>query len=278
MNRPRIPLGLESARAALNHEACTRLGRLFADARAQRGIDVRNAAARLLLSPRQVVGLETADGDAFYSAELYQVAARKYDALLGLASPLVDEILVPPVLDTQAPVTPVAVTRRSPVRLAAAASLAAAVTLAVGGWLVLRGIPVTDAPVAKDAAPAVVAPADMPTLQNLVSTQLSPAPVAVRLSAPEEPSPVRSGDGEFGYVRVPETTWVFVRYADNSTVERVISPADRFVLRAQPVYLAVGRAPGAEVVLVGEPIDTGRFVVDGQLRIGSAFLSAAARQ
>ena len=182
MNRPRIPLGLESARAALNHEACTRLGRLFADARAQRGLDVRDAAARLLLSPRQVVGLETADGDAFYSAELYLVAARKYDALLGLASPLVDEILVPPVLDTQAPVAPVAVARRPPVRLAAAASLAAAVTLAVGGWVVLRGIPVTDDPVANDAAPAVVAPADMPTLQDLVSTQLPPAPVAVRLA------------------------------------------------------------------------------------------------
>src|SRR5690606_39215788 len=137
-----------------------------------------------LLSPRQVVGLETADGDAFYSAELYLVAARKYDALLGLASPLVDDVLVPPVLDTQTPAAPVAVARRPSVRLAAAASLAAAVTLAVGGWLVLQGIRVTDGPVAEDAGSAVIASDCRPTLQDLVSTQLPPAPVAVRLSAP----------------------------------------------------------------------------------------------
>ena len=106
------------------------------------------------------------------------------------------------------------------------------------------------------------------------------APVQLLLKAPDVASATtaRAVSGNWvGYVRVPRATWVFVRYQDNSVVERVISPGDTFVLRDTPIYLAVGAAAGAEVVIDGERIDTNRFDVNGQLRIGSAFLSASAR-
>jgi hypothetical protein len=82
-------------------------------------------------------------------------------------------------------------------------------------------------------------------------------------------------DERYGHVQVQRATWVFVRYRDNSTVERVLAPGQRFVLQGMPIYIAAGAASGAEVVLDGEAIDVDRFDVDGQLRIGSAFLSAA---
>ncbi len=287
MNRPRIALGLESSRASLNADACAALGRALLEARQSQALDVRGIASRLLLSTAQVNGLERADSDAFYSAQLYLVAARKYDALLGLSSPLVDQLLVR-AADTSQPETQKASSpaasheSRRLLRPLAAAAMVAMVSLAVGGWLVLEGWPVSVSTDADRDAAVFDRQSPAPTMDHLVADHHPFAPMEVRLSAPAAvPAPSaaasRAAAGSIGHIRVPHSTWVFVRYVDNSVVERVIGPADTFVLRDVPVYVAVGAASGAEVVLEGHRIDTTRFNVNGQLRIGSAFLSAAAR-
>jgi transcriptional regulator with XRE-family HTH domain len=286
MKRPRIALGLESSRASLNVDACRALGRALAAAREARKLDVREVAARLLLSPVQVHGLERAESEAFYSSELYLVAARKYDALVGLSSPLLDELIVRAPESNRAassvtPSEPRSQTHRRLLRPLVAATMAGTVTVAVGAWLVFAGWPFSSLPSGQDAATSVAGnDTSLPTLEHLVTRHRPTAPVQLLLKAPEAPSATtaRAASGNAaGYVRVPRTTWVFVRYQDNSVVERVISPGDTFALRETPVYLAAGVASGADVVIDGERIDTDRFDVNGQLRIGSAFLSAAAR-
>jgi hypothetical protein len=147
------------------------------------------------------------------------------------------------------------------------------VLLLGGGWLVLRTM-------ARDSGVTPANPS-VPTLQHLVMRELPAAPSRVTLVAPEyRAASARAAvpGEEYGHISVARTTWVFVRYQDNSTVERVLSPGDRLVLRSVPVYLAAGEAPGAEIVIVGHPIDATQFNVNGQLRIGSAFLSAALRR
>ncbi len=274
MNRPRLSLGLESSRPTLDEAVCARIGRELTAERASRQWTIGEVAERLLLSPRQVQGMEGADRDAFYSAEFYVTALRKYHALLGLSSSLIDQVLVPAGLpDASLPPPKPASTihvGRAPV-FAGVAVLAVVVT---GGWLVSLGL--GDDRAGGDSPPPSL------TLQHLVSHQLPMAMSRVSLEAPR-PSAESAfrddarGDG-FGHIRVARTTWVFVRYQDNSTVERILSPGSRFVLRGVPIYLAAGDAPGAEIVIAGQSIDPEQFNVNGELRIGSAFLSAALRR
>lgn len=288
MNRPRIPLGLESSRATLNVHVCEQLGRELRSGRERADLGVREVAARLLLSPCQLSGLEVADADAFYSAELYLVAARKYAALVGAGSTLLDDVLVRPDADVESSTPDAgalasALPRMRHAGLVVAAIAAMAVSATVGWYVVSRGWPVFD-----PSGEAAVASAP-PSLVHLVSTSLPMPAASVHLSAPTKSSsvaptqtaPVIAGsdvsEERYGYVRVQRGTWVFVRYRDNSTVERGLGPGQRLVLQGMPIYIAAGAASGAEVVLDGESVDVERFDVDGQLRIGSAFLSAALR-
>jgi hypothetical protein len=274
MNRPRLSLGLESSRPTLDEAVCVRIGQELAAERSLRHRTIREVAERLLLSPRQVQGLEIADHDAFYSAEFYVTALRKYHALFGLSPDLIDQVLVPAdPLPTVAPSPkpPAALPARRAMVSAAAAVLAA---VGIGGWLVSLGVADNEAGVDSPSSPL--------TLQHLVSHQLPVSMSRVSLAAPgplagPEFRAEATGEG-FGHIRVARTTWVFVRYQDNSTVERIVSPGQRFVLSGVPVYLAAGDAPGAEIVIAGQAVDPERFNVNGQLRIGSAFLSAALRR
>ena len=275
MNRPRLPLGLEASRASLNSAVCEQLGQELATGRAARQLEVRDVAKRLLLSPAQVRGMEDADSEAFYSAEFYAAGVRKYAALVGVSSPLLDDVLESPLPDpapSEVPPT-VALARRLHVRSAPlAAGAAVLLLLLVGGWLVSLGV-------ARGDEHETSQTPDLPTLQHLITTTLPPAPSLVTLVSPApESGGNAAADEGYGHISVARTTWVFVRYQDNSTVERVLSPGDRFVLRGAPIYLAAGEAPGAEVVIVGRPVDPARFNVNGELRIGSAFLMAAVQR
>jgi hypothetical protein len=271
MNRPRLSLGLESSRPTLDEAVCVRIGQELAAERSSRQRTIRDVAERLLLSARQVQGLESAEHDAFYSAEFYVTALRKYHALFDLSPALIDQVLVP-----ADPLPPVAPSPKPPTTLhtrravvSAAASVLAAVV--IGGWLVSLGL--------RDDETGVDSPSAHLTLQHLVSHQLPISMSRVSLAAPDPlagPALRAASSGEgFGHVRVARTTWVFVRYQDNSTVERILSPGQRFVLSGVPVYLAAGDAPGAEIVIAGQTVDPERFNVNGELRIGSAFLSAS---
>src|SRR5690348_16884372 len=96
MSRPRVSLGLEASRPTLNGPLCAELGRQLAAAREVKGLTIEQAAAQLLLTPRQVHALETVVAEAFYGADFYGIALRKYTVLLGLDAGLASQALVPP--------------------------------------------------------------------------------------------------------------------------------------------------------------------------------------
>ncbi|MGE3277063.1 MAG: helix-turn-helix domain-containing protein [Vicinamibacterales bacterium] len=104
------------------------------------------------------------------------------------------------------------------------------------------------------------------------------APAAVPAVAPGDRGAAASGGAGAGRVSVPRATWVFVRYANDETVERVLQPGQALDLRSVPIYLAVG-IPNPDVTIGGQPVDVQPWVTDArQVRIGRADLAALARR
>lgn len=307
MTRPRIPLGLDSSRATLNREVCALLGRQLAAARAERTLSVQDVSRRLLLSPAQVMALETVCPEAFYSAEFYVSALRKYVAFLALDPGSADRALMtpaPPQPAMPAPFQrgrpgvklPTRITRSRPeTRLIVATAL---VVTVIGGLLVVSSV-ISESPRAPGRSPAprpvtgprVNPPSPAPRASSpRVASRRTPAPPTPSVppapalapatlpsgAAPSRPAPIAAtAPTEIaGRVRVAKRTWVFVRHADNSTIERGLDPGEEFLLRARPIYLAVGVAAGADVEISGHPIDTTRFTTNGQLRVGASQLAA----
>lgn len=297
MTRPRVPLGLEASRTTLDRTFAAELGERARAARVGRGLDIGTAARAVMLSPAQLTSLETAQPEAFYGAEFYANALRKYLQYLGLDAASAGHVLIQPGTPAVAPSPRPA---RTP-SLAPTVVAAAVTASAIGGWFLLaprRQAPAATStsgqaepdaqpagqagadvqPASEDrlpiASPEVVPPAEVPAaapalaLQTLSDT-LSPV---LQTSGLAESSPTAAPAARFGSVAVSGATWVFVRYADNTTDERHLGPRETFVLRAQPVYIAVGLADGTAISVNGQPIDSKPFVVNGQIRIGRAFL------
>lgn len=105
-----MPLPLPVLRASapvLDAETCARVGARVAAARDTRGLTVDQICTALLLSRRQVHGLEQADPTAFHNAAFYAAALRKYVAFLGLPAELLDGLTAePPVADDALPAPP----------------------------------------------------------------------------------------------------------------------------------------------------------------------------
>jgi hypothetical protein len=280
MNRPRVALGLEASRATLNADVCADLGRQLAAARRDQALEIQDVASRLLLSPRQVTALEAADQEAFYGADFYVAALRKYAVLLGVDSGLVNQALVRPDALSSAPPfkrgrrasdLPAVNIPRPRRRVIVAVGLAVTTLVA---WLLVSAVhsgpPATpEASAATDPAPADV-PVPAATTPSAAVVQPAAADVV-----PEEPAQSGAPDDAtvVGRVRVSQGTWIFVRYADNSTVEQRLGSGEEFVLHRAPVYLVVGSADKADVEIAGHTIDNTRFTTNGQLRVGSSYLA-----
>jgi hypothetical protein len=292
MNRPRVPLGLEALRATLNRTACAALGQQLAAARRDRGLSISEVASLLMLSPAQVTALEDVRPDAFYGAEFYTQALRKYLHAMELPEGEATKVLVGPVetnrgpvfrRNTQAPPEPTADGRTRPWRSYVWSALGIGVVgLVAAGWWYLgtreagpaeSSTPATAEPVmvgdhgAAPPAESTDYPNDGPDTQPAVI----PPPVAPTSTL----QPVSAGrPGNLaGTITVAHPTWIFIRYLDNSTDERGLGPGETFTLRATPVYIAIGSAPGTAVVIGGHPIDTASFIVNGQVRIGRSGLT-----
>jgi cytoskeletal protein RodZ len=301
MARPRVPLGLEATRTTLNRAACAEIGRVLAETRVDRKLSAQDVARRLMLSPAQVAALETVQPDAFYGADFYANALRKYAAFLDvpvdsarvLIGPAADEAPLP--FKRGQAATPDTSQNAAPIgrlgRAAIAVSLVLAASLAAGWWWLGRNqtegtTPVAghesgspSSPEAVQPAPTVTtdppAPAAEPGPSQLTETQAAIAAVSDSLSpvvTASEASRSTGAERRWGSVQVAQATWIFVRYADNSTEDQGLGPNTTFVFRAQPVYLAVGASEGTRVTVGGHTIDTSPFVVNGQLRIGKSFL------
>lgn len=287
MTRPRIDLGLQSSAARLNPQIAAQLGRMLEQARIEARLSIDAVSARLLLSPGQVRALEEGNPSVFYSASFHLAGLRKYASLLEIRSDLIDRVLIQP---EEAASDPESGQFKRPMDLrhrveamasmprpskGVVASVAAGVTL-VATALVARSVSqnagthdsvvaerVDDAalrlPVAGGRVPAAVT--------TLVRAELAPPP-----SVPARVQHASAGPPR-GRVRVGTTTWVFVRYRDNSTVERIVAPGQEFVLADYPIYVAVGAVDGTEVSVGGTVLDTSQFVTNDQVRIGAASLA-----
>lgn len=299
MTRPRVALGLESSRATLNRAACADVAVALIEAREGRKLTIQHVADRLLLSPAQVSALEHSDASAFYGAEFYAAALRKYAAFLAVDSPAIGRVVVGPQVDASG--APLRRPERSPA--ASGTSIGATrprngVRVAVGvvltslaGWLFMSSVvtrpsrspegraqaarPQPDVPLVASPPPGPVQVPDEPVSESAAA--LTP------ISAVADPLPVApvhavatglSASTDAGRIHVSEPTWIFVRYANNSTVERRLRSGEEFRLRDVPVYVAVGTAQGTEVTVAGQRVDVEPFTANGELRIGAAYLAA----
>ena len=304
MTRPRVALGLEASRATLDRAACLRIGRQLAGARERLGLNVQSVATSLLLSPAQVKALEAVEPEAFYGADFYAKALKKYATLVGVESDLIERALVAPASTGDDSPPPFLRGRTAAQRASASTAvppprkpviLAVALLVTVlGGWLLVssarRQSPSlgddTDrsgVPVPLSAPPPLAPPPPAPAPIATVSPA-APAVVDVPTSVPEPSTaeaiePLRAATDSqdvVGHVKVAAPTWVFVRYGDNSTAERSLGPGQEFVLSRIPVYLVVGVAEGADVVIGGRTLDSSRFATNGQLRVGASQLASLA--
>ncbi len=84
----------------LNKDACRAVGHLLGAARAEQHVQPGYVTDRLMLSSAQLTGLERGDSTAFWTPQFFEKALRRYAALLGVTSPLLDEVLqiAPPIL------------------------------------------------------------------------------------------------------------------------------------------------------------------------------------
>lgn len=80
----------------LDAQTCARVGARVSAAREKRGLTVDHVCERLLLSRRQVHGLEQADASAFYNDGYYATALRKYVVFLALPIELLEGIMLEP--------------------------------------------------------------------------------------------------------------------------------------------------------------------------------------
>lgn len=289
MKRPRLDLGLDASRPTLNESECARVAALLSASRRLRGLSVQEVGAKLLLASTQVSALESVRPDAFYSAEFYATALRKYAGLMGVDAAELDRVLVRPEPPASAPVfkrgrpavgVSLARVPRPSTRVMVGAGLL--VTAVAGGLLVAavreraaaKLAPSTSGNTVTPTAPLEPAPPSVP-VPRIEPATAEPDAVASTADAVTPPMiPVStSTQSSVGRVRVGQRTWVFVRYAGGSTVERTLGGGEELVLINVPTYIAVGTADDTSIDIGGQPLDTSRFTVNGQLRVGSSQLA-----
>lgn len=270
---------------------CADVGAGCRRVRSERGLTLDTVGAALLLSVRQVRALEEANVTAFHNARFYVAALRKYAQFAGLDTAPVDRMMPPPrvVPERMRSVVPQFKPdtggRRGAfmVALSALAVMAALAVAAGGGyvwWQQASDVP-AGAEVAAAATARVPAVAPAAVIQGGLSAALQPPPPsgsADNTGSPSSPDPAALDvTAPFGAVSVPSATWMFLRYIDNTVIERTLDAGERAVFEKPPVYLAVG-APDVELMVGSQRVNTAPFIVNGQLRLRASDFNALAGQ
>jgi cytoskeleton protein RodZ len=281
---------------------CRTIGAELAAARDARGLSEEAMARQLMLSKRQLVSLEQAELTGFYGLSYYRMALRKYMDALGLPTERLNRIDwsgADPVPSggLSEPSIPVDDdSSRSRVPAAAAVVL---VVLSAAGYLFWTSRPewvampssdisVSDLPAIPDASSAPL-PTESPETQEVPtteSTQPWPAqtsstesvPSADAEPPPADPVPVSAQDRDASLdgirLTVTGTTWVFVRFEDNSTLEQGMAGGSSLELERYPVYLAVGATDGVTLVVDGRRVSLAPYARNGQIRLSRQQLAA----
>jgi len=266
MIRSRAPRDGDRSSTPSLPDSCRAIGHQLTAARDTRQLSVEAIASKLLLSKGQILGLEHADPSAFYSTHYFLRGLRKYMALLELPADLLDEPedeggLRLTLADTaDAPGRPAAGRSHSWI----APTAAVLVVLGAGFALYLNrtGLPFTSAQVESDTVSlAVASPLPAHPIQVPAATPLSvrAQPASALISDGEPDSTVR--------VSVGKATWVFIRYPDNSVVERRLAAGEEIQVGPMPVYLAVGTAESVEVLVEDRPVALQPYIRNGQVRL-----------
>jgi hypothetical protein len=266
MIRSRAPRDGDRSPAPALPDSCRAIGHQLTAARDTRQLSVEAIASKLLLSKGQILGLEHADPSAFYSTDYFLRGLRKYMALMDLPTDLLDDPEEEGGLRLM-----LADTAGARGRLAAGRShswivpaTAALVVLSAGlvTYLSRTGLPFTSADVESDTVSLVVAsPLPSQPIQVPAATPLPvrAQPASALISGGEPDSTVR--------VSVGKATWVFIRYPDNSVVERRLAAGEEIEVGPMPVYLAVGTAESVEVLVEDRPVALQPYIRNGQVRL-----------
>ena len=127
---------------------------------------------------------------------------------------------------------------------------------------------------AETPLPAVQAPPAAPTPDAAapltVRDPIAVEPFAADPSEAQPATPVpppAAASPRAGGIVVERETWVFIRYPDNSTVERRVAAGERVPFTALPVYVAVGTDAGVALTLGERLVDVSPFISNGQVRV-----------
>ncbi len=261
----------------LNKDACRAVGHLLSTARAELGLPPGYVTERLMLSSAQLTGLERGDSTLFLTPLLFDRKLRRYAELLGVTSPLLDEVLqiAPPVL---APPAGHRVARPTTWLLVAAGLAVCLLGSSVALYYSSR-LPAVGSSAVPDLPETISVPVPVATVQP-------PGRQAARTDTPTVlAAPVATSSSPLtpdrGRVVVAQMSWVFVRYPDNTVVERVLQPDQSLTLREWPIYLAVGsiganNADGVEFSWGDRTVDVTPFANGNEVRIPVAQLAALA--
>ncbi len=260
----------------LNKDACRAVGHLLGVARAELHLPPGYVLERLMLSSAQLTGLERGDSTAFWTPQFFEKALRRYAALLGVTSPLLDEVLLiaPPILAAPAGHW----IARPTAWLLVAAGLLVCLFGGSVAWYYSSRLPSVGPSAVPDLRGTISAPvpvATVPPPGRQAARADTPTVPAASLATATPLTPDR------GRVVVAHTSWVFVRYPDNTAVERTLQPDQSLTLREWPIYLAVGSIRASDADGVGlswgdRTIDVTPFTNGNEVRIRAAQLAALA--
>ena len=247
------------------------IGARLASARAAQGLTVEQVAHTLLLSKTQVQGLEEGYARAFYNEQFYQQGLRKYAALVQVpydapAPARPSE----PLRDHQAAIAAPGMEAGGRGRLVAIAFAVAALAGAGLAFWVFSG------PARPATASAALPVSALPITAEPSANFAESAAVSVdgglgivETAPTVAPTPVAAASGSpYARLEPGRNTWVFVRYTSGEVVEKTLARGERFVIETVPEYLAVG-APDVRLTVRDREVDITRWIVNGQLRIGS---------
>lgn len=294
-----------SSGEAFDSRLCADIGSQCQRFRTERNLTPEAVGKTLLLSKRQVSALESADASAFHNSRFYLAALHKYATFAGVDPALIERATPatrPSVIERdpieEHPRTPVDMgpVARGGLAMMSIAGVVVAVVVAAGGGYVWWQQAVESSAARRGVSPAAPAPAPpTPPAVAMASAEVpaAPLPDAAPPSASPEPVPLAADPATsdpvpadpapadlaapFGSVRVTRGTWIFLRYIDNSVVERPLAEGERAVFDKPPVYLAVG-TPDAELTLGNQRVNTAPFIVNGQLRVRASDFNALTGQ
>lgn len=284
-----------SPHPTLDLRVCADIGQRLSRVRTERSLSLNDLSSTLLLSPRQVRALESAEVSAFHNASFFMIGLRKYAAVCGVDRELVESAVMAVPEDEQQVDETIAALRDANTEPRDWTPILAilGVCVVVGlGWAIFRYTRAASlfTPGASTAASAALSGSDTPD-GSTVGGATSPTPTTAASSPadasatppdpavtappgevpaaapPSQGADVLAGQVAYGSLWAPTKAWMFLRMENDTVIERTVAAGELVQLPSRPKYLAIGSGD-AELTIGITPVDVSRFVQKGTLRMG----------